>query len=145
MAIKEKKYRLIKDKIFFIYIICLIIIIVPIFYILYYLVKMGISSINWEFFISLPSPPGETGGGIANALVGTFILIILAGIFSIIPSILLGIYLSENKKSKISSQVRLGIEILQSTPSIVIGIIVYIWIVRPLAALMLCLAELHLV
>ncbi|MGA2297896.1 MAG: phosphate ABC transporter permease PstA [FCB group bacterium] len=133
MTDKGIKYRKLKDKLFFVYIICgSLIIIVPIFYILYYIVLKGISSINWEFFVSLPSPPGETGGGIANALVGTLILLILSGLFAIAPSIALGIYLSEHRSSKLANSVRLGVEILQSVPSIVIGIIVYIWIVRPL-------------
>lgn len=106
--------------------------ILPLFFILFYIVKNGIRAINWQFLINLPQPVGETGGGISNAIVGTFILIILSSILSIPLGILSGIYLSENKKSKLSYLIRLSVEVLHSIPSIVMGIIAYIWIVKPM-------------
>ncbi len=129
---KEKfKYRIIKDKIFSVFIFCgAILITVPLFLLLYHIISKGISAINWNFFVSLPSPPGESGGGISNAIIGTVMLIILSCVFSVIPSILIGIYLSENKSTKISNIVRVGVDVLQGVPSIVIGIIVYAWIVK---------------
>jgi phosphate transport system permease protein len=129
---REKiKYRIIKDRIFSIFIFCgSLIITVPLFLLLYHIISKGIRAINWTFFVSLPVPPGETGGGISNAIIGTIMLIILSCVFSVIPSILLGIYLSENKTTKISNIVRVGVDVLQSVPSIVIGIIVYAWVVK---------------
>jgi phosphate transport system permease protein len=130
---KNIRYRVIKDKIFFGMILTgSLVIIVPLFYILYYLISKGISSINWEFISSLPKPPGETGGGILNALVGTLILIALSSLLSVAPSITLGIYLAEQRKTRLSQAVRIGVDILQGVPSIVIGIIAYIWVVRPM-------------
>ncbi|HEX2964836.1 MAG TPA: phosphate ABC transporter permease PstA [Syntrophorhabdaceae bacterium] len=126
-------FRLIKDKIFkglvaLFAFACL----VPLFLILYYIARKGITVINWGFIFSLPRPIGETGGGISSAIVGTIMLILLSGIISIPFGIAAGIYLSEQKKGKLSSIVRLCVVVLQGTPSIVIGIIAYIWVVRPM-------------
>lgn len=127
---KNLKNRKIKDNVFTTVIAVITMLsTVPLVLILYYLAKMGISSISWEFFVNLPSPPGEVGGGISNAIVGTLILIGLAMLISIPPGILLGIYLAESKYSKFIGFVRFSVEILQATPSIVIGIIAYLWIV----------------
>jgi phosphate transport system permease protein len=103
---------------------------VPLLLILFYITKEGISAISWDFLFNLPKPVGETGGGIANALVGTLVLIIIASVIAIPLGISMGIYLSEFRKHKFSYYVRLGVDILQGTPSIVIGMIAYLWIVR---------------
>jgi len=102
----------------------------PLLLILYYLTKEGISAVNWDFLLNLPKPVGEAGGGIANAIVGTFVLIIIASVIAIPLGISIGIYLSEFRKHKFAYYVRLSVDILQGTPSIVIGMIAYIWIVR---------------
>ncbi len=102
----------------------------PLLLILYYLTKEGISAVNWDFLLNLPKPVGEAGGGIANAIAGTFVLIIIASVIAIPLGISIGIYLSEFRKHKFAYYVRLGVDILQGTPSIVIGMIAYIWIVR---------------
>jgi phosphate transport system permease protein len=104
----------------------------PLIFILYHLFKNGISSINWEFLIHLPKPVGESGGGISNAIIGTAILIIMACIFSVPLGVTAGIYLSENQKKILSYGLTLSAEILQGIPSIVIGIIAYVWIVSPI-------------
>ena len=106
--------------------------IIPLFLILYFLVAKGIGSINWEFFTSLPKPYGDSGGGILNAIVGTFILILMAAIISIPIGLSVGVYLAEFKKSRFSYWVRLASEVLQGIPSIVIGILAWSWIVRPM-------------
>jgi phosphate transport system permease protein len=91
----------------------------------------GVGAINWGFFVNLPTPVGEVGGGIANAIIGSGMLIILASLFSIPIGVLAGIYLSEFKHSKLSYWIGLSMEVLQGVPSIVIGIIAYVWIVKP--------------
>jgi phosphate transport system permease protein len=105
---------------------------IPLIIILYFIVKNGISSINWEFITSLPKPVGEIGGGVSNAIIGTIILIAISFIISVPIGIFAGIYLVENRKGKIPYFVRLCVEVLQGIPSIVIGIIVYAWIVVPM-------------
>jgi phosphate transport system permease protein len=104
----------------------------PLIFILYYLVKNGISSVNLQFLIRLPRPVGESGGGIANALVGTAILIALSSLISIPLGVFTGIYLSEYPDTRLSGVVRVCVDILQGIPSIVIGIIAWVVLVLPM-------------
>ncbi len=101
----------------------------PMFFILFFITRKGISVINWRFLTQLPKPVGEVGGGISNAIIGTFILIGIATAFSVPLGIFVGIFFSENRKGKLASLTRLCVETLQGIPSIVIGIIAYIWLV----------------
>jgi len=103
--------------------------ILPMFFILFFITSKGISVINWRFLTQLPKPVGELGGGISNGIIGTCILIVISVAFSIPIGILAGIFLSENRKGRLASLTRLCVETLQGIPSIVIGIIAYIWLV----------------
>jgi phosphate transport system permease protein len=104
----------------------------PLVLILAFVVVRGASSINWQFLTELPKPMGETGGGISNAIVGTLILIIVASAISIPLGILAGIYLSESGKTGLGRLARLSVETLMGIPSIVVGIVAYVWVVRPM-------------
>lgn len=106
--------------------------ILPLVFILIYIVKAGVSAIDWNFITNIPKPVGETGGGIANALIGTVIIIVVATIMAVPIGILCGVYLSENSKSRMARWASLCVDILQGVPSIVIGIVAYFWIVRPM-------------
>jgi phosphate transport system permease protein len=135
MKEKSVRRRISFDRLFKALVIALsCIIVLPMFFILYFIVSKGISVINWGFLVSLPKPMGEAGGGISNALVGTTMLIVTASIISIPFGILIGIYLSEYKRGKFPYFSRLSLEILQGIPSIVIGIIAYVWIVVPMGS-----------
>ena len=103
--------------------------ILPMLFILFFITSKGISVINWRFLTQLPQPVGELGGGISNGIIGTFILIVISVAFSVPIGILAGIFLSENRKGRLASLTRLCVETLQGIPSIVIGIIAYIWLV----------------
>lgn len=103
--------------------------ILPMFFILFFITRKGISVINWGFLTQLPKPVGEIGGGISNAIAGTLMLIGIGTAFSVPIGILAGIFLSENRKGRLASLIRLCVETLQGVPSIVIGIIAYIWLV----------------
>jgi len=103
--------------------------ILPMVFILFFITSKGISVINWRFLVELPRPVGETGGGISNAILGTLVLIGIGTVFSVPVGILAGIFLSENRKGRLASLTRLCVETLQGVPSIVIGIIAYIWLV----------------
>jgi|SRR5690554_3134238 len=105
---------------------------VPLIFILIYIIKAGAGVINWDFITNIPKPVGEPGGGIANALLGTLIIIVMATIIAVPIGIMAGIYLSEQKKGKIAYWASTCVDILQGVPSIVIGIIAYFWLVRPL-------------
>ncbi|HWB63764.1 MAG TPA: phosphate ABC transporter permease PstA [Chitinophagales bacterium] len=105
--------------------------VLPLLFILYYIISKGITSINWDFLTRLPKPVGETGGGILNAIVGSALIIFVASIIAIPFSIMLGIYLSEAQKGALANWARIGIDTLQGVPSIVLGIVVYVWVVKP--------------
>ena len=105
--------------------------VLPLIFILIYIIDAGITKINWHFLTNLPKPVGESGGGIANALLGSIIMIAVASVIAIPFGILCGIYLSENKNSKLAYWSRLCVDILQGVPSIVIGIVAYFWFVKP--------------
>jgi phosphate transport system permease protein len=105
---------------------------IPLIIILVYIIKQGITQVNWHFLTHVPAPVGETGGGIANALIGSFIMVLMASIIAIPVGMLAGIYLSENPKTKLAYYSGLCVDILQGVPSIVVGIVVYFWIVKPL-------------
>lgn len=124
--------RMMKDRLFRAVVVLLACFsMMPLLLILYHITKNGIVVINWEFLTQLPKPIGEAGGGIFNALMGTGILIILSSVLSIPFGISAGIYLSEKSEGRIANLVRLSVVVLQGTPSIVIGIVAYVWVVAP--------------
>jgi phosphate transport system permease protein len=130
--IKGLKGRRIKDRIFAFMVwgltfSCLAVV----FIILFYIFKMGIGSLNWALFSQNPKPVGETGGGMLNAIVGSLIVVIVAAIIAIPLGISVGLYLAENRGRKLSDWVAVAVDVLQGIPSIVIGIVIYIWIVKP--------------
>ena len=104
----------------------------PLLLILFYIFKQGITAINWHFLTNLPKPVGEAGGGVSNAIVGTILTLLVSCIIAIPLGIIIGVYLSEETKSKLAYYCRLAVDVLQGIPSIVIGIIIYEWVVRPL-------------
>ncbi len=124
--------RLLKDRVFkSIIIIFSFAVIIPLGLILFGIVKNGISAINWDLFTKLPTPPGEAGGGILNSIVGSLILILIAVLLSVPFGIMLGIFLSENK-GRFADVLSILVNTLQGVPSIVIGIVAYLWVVKPL-------------
>jgi phosphate transport system permease protein len=106
--------------------------VVPLLFILGFILKAGLTKINWHFLVNVPKPVGEAGGGILNALVGSIMIIFFASLIAIPIGVLAGIYLAENGKSRLAYWCRLCVDILQGVPSIVIGIIAYFWLVKPL-------------
>ncbi len=104
----------------------------PLLLILFYIFRQGIAAINWQFLTNLPKPVGESGGGVSNALVGSIMILLVSCVIAIPLGIIIGIYLSEETKSKLAYYCRLAVDVLQGIPSIVIGIIIYEWVVRPL-------------
>lgn len=103
---------------------------VPLFAILFYVLKTGFSKLSWSMLTNIPQPVGEVGGGIANALIGSLILIAIGALIAVPLGIFCGIYLSENPTKKLAYWSRLGVDVLQGTPSIVIGIVIYFWLVK---------------
>lgn len=129
---RRLNFRLTTSKVFE-YIIALFafIITIPLFAIIFYVLKTGLSKLSWHFITNIPKPVGELSGGIANALLGSLLIVLAAAIIAVPIGILCGVYLSENKNSKLAYWSRLAVDVMQGTPSIVIGIVIYFWIVKP--------------
>ena len=139
------RYRTIKNKVFF-YTTCFLasLTVIPLFAIIWDLIKKGYKQINWNFFTeSAPSTLDAmlakgTGdiipGGIANGITGTLLMVVLAAIIAIPIGIMVGIHLSEHPKTKFSNITRFLTDLIQGSPSIVIGIIAYAWVVKPLGS-----------
>jgi len=88
--------------------------------------------VNWDFFTKLPKPVGEVGGGMANAIVGSFILLGIAAIIGVPVGVLGGVYLSEYASSRLTGPIRFGADVLNGVPSIIWGIVVYALMVLPM-------------
>jgi phosphate transport system permease protein len=101
------------------------------FFILGYLIWNGGKSLNWNFFTQLPKPVGETGGGMANAIVGSLKLLMLAALMGLPVGLLTGVYLAEFGGKTFSFVVRYTTDLLNGVPSIVIGIFAYSLVVLP--------------
>ena len=139
------RYRTIKNKVFF-YTTCFLasLTVIPLFAIIWELIKKGYKQINWNFFTeSAPSTLDAmlargTGdiipGGIANGITGTLLMVVLAAIIAIPMGIMVSIHLSEHPKTKFSNITRFLTDLIQGSPSIVIGIIAYAWVVKPLGS-----------
>ena len=104
----------------------------PLIFILAHLIREGASSINLAFFTELPKPPGEGGGGMANAIVGTLVLILAASAIGLPIGIGAGMYLAENKGTLLANAVRFLSDVLNGLPSIVMGIFAWQFLVRPM-------------
>jgi phosphate transport system permease protein len=98
---------------------------VPLGFVLFFVVIQGVQALNLDFFTKMPKPVGETGGGLANAIVGTLILTGLGSLFAIPIGILSGVYMSEYVGTRFASLVRFAADTLNGVPSIVIGVFVY--------------------
>lgn len=106
-------------------ILSMILALIPLFSILGYVLVKGISALNFDFFTELPAPPGEVGGGMANGIVGTFILLGLASVIGIPVGLMAGIFLSEYGRNRFGKFVSFLTDIMLGVPSIVVGIVVY--------------------
>ncbi|MFQ5802715.1 MAG: phosphate ABC transporter permease PstA [Candidatus Methylomirabilales bacterium] len=104
----------------------------PLALILAFLIYQGISSITWDFFTQMPAPVGEAGGGMANGIVGTLILIALASLIGVPVGIAAGVYVAENGHTRLAWGARFLADVLNGVPSIVIGVFAYTLLVLPM-------------
>jgi phosphate transport system permease protein len=105
--------------------------VVPLVVILAYLVKQGAGALSIDFFTSMPKPVGESGGGMANAILGTLMLIGIASVVGLPVGIGAGLYLAEQRGAKLANAVRFLADVLNGLPSIVMGIFAWQFLVRP--------------
>ncbi|HLX72828.1 MAG TPA: phosphate ABC transporter permease PstA [Verrucomicrobiae bacterium] len=110
---------------------CALLVILPLAVILFHLIKQGASSLNLAFFKNLPGAPNTPGTGMANAIVGTLELVLLATIFGVPIGVLGGVYLAEYGGENLNRWIRFWADILNGVPSIVWGILSYALVVGP--------------
>lgn len=97
-----------------------------------YVILQGMPALTWDFFWQNPKPVGETGGGMLNALLGTTIMVSLGSAIGVPWGVFVGVYLSEYGRGKLAAAVRFATEMLASVPSIIVGLFVYVIVVRPM-------------
>jgi phosphate transport system permease protein len=106
-------------------VLTVVLVLAPLIAIFGYLVYRGVGSINWAFLTQVPKPPGEVGGGMANAIVGSIFILGIASIIGVPLGIGAGIYLAEFGRNRFGSAIRFTADVLNGVPSIVIGIVAY--------------------
>lgn len=112
--------------------LCSLLVVVPLALVFYHVLKSGLGSINWAFLTRLPKPVGEVGGGMANAIVGTFELLGLAALFGVPVGVLGGIFLSEYGSLRLNWTLRFAADVLNGVPSIIWGMVVWGLVVVPM-------------
>lgn len=101
----------------------------PLFFILLNLILKGAGSLSWDFFTRMPVPAGESGGGVAHALVGTLLIVGTASLMGLPIGVGAGIYCAEYPNSRLSRVTRFVADVMNGTPSIVVGVFAWTWIV----------------
>ncbi|MCL2760326.1 MAG: phosphate ABC transporter permease PstA [Desulfuromonadales bacterium] len=112
-------------------IIATIIVLLPLCFIFVNIIKMGLSSLSPEFFTSIPKPPDESGGGVANGLVGSGIMLVISSLIGLPIGILGAVYLSEHRHGTFASFIRFCADVLAGVPSIITGMVAYVLVVVP--------------
>jgi phosphate transport system permease protein len=112
--------------------LCALLTVSALFFILGYLVWNGGKDLSWSFFTHLPAPVGEEGGGMANAIVGSLKLLLLAALFGVPIGLLGGVYLAEFGGRTVPFLVRYTADLMNGVPSIVMGIFAYALVVMPM-------------
>lgn len=111
-------------------ILTVILVLAPLVAIFAYLVYKGVGALNWAFLTQTPRPVGETGGGMANAIVGSVVILALASVIGVPFGVGAGIYLAEFGRNRFGSIIRFTADVLNGVPSIVIGIVGWAILVR---------------
>ena len=108
-----------------------IMVMMPLFLVLYFLIREGASSIDWSFFTQLPKPAGEVGGGMANGIVGSLVMLAMASVLGVPIGVMGGVYLAEYGSDRTNHILRFLADVLNGVPSIVWGMVVYAMLVVP--------------
>jgi len=108
-----------------------VVVLAPLVAIFGYLVYRGVGAIDWAFLTQTPKPVGEVGGGMANAIVGSLLILGIASIIGVPLGVGAGIYLAEYGRNRLGSVVRFTCDVLNGVPSIVVGIVAYAIVVLP--------------
>lgn len=132
ISLSYSKRKIVNALMCVLLVLAAIVALIPLLSVFSYVLSRGLPALDFGFFTQLPKPVGETGGGMANALVGTGILVGLACLIGIPWGLGIGIYLSEYGRGKFADTVRFATDMLSSVPSIIIGLFVYTTVVLPM-------------
>jgi phosphate transport system permease protein len=117
--------RLLSKTVVWLCALAVLLALVPLAFILFFVITQGVYSLSLDFFTHLPAPVGESGGGMANSIVGTLMLIGMGAVFAIPIGVISGIYAAEFSGSRMATAVQFAADTLNGVPSIVIGVFVY--------------------
>jgi phosphate transport system permease protein len=121
--------RLVSDAMVGLMVLAVVVALLPLFFILLDLVVKGAGSLSVDFFTETPAPAGESGGGVAHAIVGTLIIVGTASVIGLPVGVAAGIYCAEFPGSRLTWVTRFVADVLNGTPSIVVGVFAWAWIV----------------
>jgi phosphate transport system permease protein len=121
--------RLVSNAMVGLMVVAVVVALLPLFFILFDLVVKGAGSLSVDFFTRMPAPAGETGGGVAHAIVGTLIIVGTASLIGLPIGIAAGIYCAEYPASRLTWVTRFVADVMNGTPSIVVGVFAWAWIV----------------
>ncbi len=121
--------RLVSNGMVGLMVLAVVVALLPLFLILFDLVVKGAGSLSADFFTRMPAPAGETGGGVAHAIVGTLIIVGTASLIGLPIGVAAGIYCAEYPGSRLTWVTRFVADVLNGTPSIVVGVFAWTWIV----------------
>jgi len=103
----------------------LLLALVPLAFVLFYVLRQGIGALDWAFFTRMPAPVGEAGGGMAPSIIGTLVVTGMAALGAVPTGVLAGIYVSEYRGTRLAAVTRFAADTLNGVPSIVIGVFAY--------------------
>ena len=133
MRAQRGRWRRLRGRIFeALTALCAAVAVVTLVWVVGYVVVNGARAINFDFFTQLPKPVGEPGGGMANAIVGTLLVVAVGTLLSVPGGVLAAIYLAEYGDNRFADLVRFLAEVLTGVPSIVVGILAYALVVVPM-------------
>lgn len=112
--------------------LCTLAVLIPLGMIFFHIVKMGFGSLSSDFFTQIPKPPGEAGGGMANGLAGSALMILLAALLGLPTGIFGALYLSEFGGNRLADTIRFCADVLSGVPSIITGMVAYTLVVVPM-------------
>jgi phosphate transport system permease protein len=117
--------RLLSNAVVFFCGVSVVLALVPVVLVFFFILVRGLGSLNLDFFTQMPKPVGEAGGGMANAIVGTLIIVGIAGALAVPLGVLAGVFLSEYPRSRLGAACSFAADVLTGVPSIAIGIFAY--------------------
>jgi phosphate transport system permease protein len=129
--VRERWRKALSASIVWLCLMAVVLALLPLALVLFYVVKQGISSLNLAFFTHMPAPHGETGGGMANAIVGSLMVTGMGALGAIPIGIVAGVYAAEYRGTWLSTVTRFAADTLNGVPSIVIGVFAYGIVVLP--------------